>query len=470
MKELNNITIICIDCYSYGKAVASLQKCNEQVKAARTVLLTDIPLDIEGIEVVQIPTISSKEDYSRFVFKELYKYFDTEFCLIVQQDGWILNGDCWDDEFYNYDVIGAAWLYIDFKNVGNGGFSLRSKKLQTILGTDDFIQASDPEDQAIGRLYRDYLIQKYDIKFPTDDVCDRFSFELREPICKTFGFHGYFHQPYIPTIILKRSAALGDCLIFEPVMRYYAMKGYNIVLDIPQSFFELYTQHYFPVKHISTFDRGRIKPAKEINLDLAYEVKPRQNYLKSYFEFCGIKDYKLTRPQLFPLVDERTKLFKKYAVIHIDNRETPHRNTYGVNWKAVQRYLENNGFTVIQIGKNEHDSCGTEMNTASVGFMKFVIGGSDIFIGADSAPAGIAVAYNKPSVILFGSVNPDYIHPDLTSVEIVQGACDNSFCWHSKNGGTEGVLCKYADTEKYLQCCKSDADMVIDAIEKLIKK
>jgi ADP-heptose:LPS heptosyltransferase len=296
-----------------------------------------------------------------------------------------------------------------------------------------------------------------------------FSYELREPVCRTFGFHGSFHTIYRPTVVLKRDAALGDCLIFEPLMRYYAMKGYNIVLDIPISFFELYSNHYFPVKHISQFDRGRIKPEKEIDLNLAYEVKPRQNYLKSYFEFCGIKDYQLSRPQLFPLVDETTKLFKKYAVIHIDERETLHRNTYGVNWKAVQRYLENNGYVVIQVGRNKHENCGIEINTRSVGFMKFVVSGCDLFVGVDSAPAGIAMAYNKPCVLLFGSVNPDYIHPDLSNAEVVQGACDNSFCWH-KVGGTSGVECKYINTDKYLQCCKSDSDIVIDAIEKLIKK
>ena len=110
MIELPRMTTIAIDCYNYGLATAALQKCNEQVKAARTVLLTDIPLEIDGIEVVQIPTISSKEQYSEFCIKELYKYFDTDFVLVVQHDGYILNGDAWNDEFYNYDYIGAPWL------------------------------------------------------------------------------------------------------------------------------------------------------------------------------------------------------------------------------------------------------------------------------------------------------------------------------------------------------------------------
>ncbi|HEY8660091.1 MAG TPA: DUF5672 family protein [Chitinophagaceae bacterium] len=467
MIELNRITIICVDCYNYGKAVSALQKCNEQVKAARTVLLTNIPLDIEGIEVVQIPTISSKEEYSKFIIKELYKYFDTDFVLIVQHDGFILNGDCWDDKFYDYDYTGGSWVYEHNRNVGNGGFSIRSQKLQTILGTDKLIDVVGHEDQTICIIYGEYLTEKYGIKFATEEVADTFSFECKEPICRTFGFHGNFHAPYRPTIILKRSGALGDIVIMEPLLRYYYLKGYNIVLDIPLSFFDLYSQHYFPIKHIVQFDRDRIKPEKEVNLDLVYEVKPFQNYLKSYFEFCGIKDYQLTRPQLYPLVDDKTKLFKKYAVIHLDNRSTLERNSYGVNWKAVQRYLENNGYTVLQISKNEHDECGIEINTPSVGFMKFVIAGADLFIGVDSAPAGIAVAYNKPCVIMFGSVNPDYIHPDLTNVEIVQGGCDKSFCWHHI-GGTAGVECFYKDTPKYLQCCKGDSDIVIDAIKKLI--
>lgn len=467
MIELPRITIIAIDCYNYGLATAALQKCNEQVKAAKTVLLTDIPLEIDGIEVINIPTISSKEQYSEFCIKELYKYFDTDFVLVVQHDGYILSGEAWDNEFYNYDYIGAPWLYVDGKNIGNGGFSLRSKKLQKALGKDDFIKASDPEDQAIGRLYRDYLIKEYDIKFPSEKLADKFSFELREPSQKTFGFHGNFHQPYYPTVILKRTAALGDCLILEPVMRYYAMKGYNVVLDIPLSFFDLYTQHYFPVKHISKFDKGRIKPEKEVNLDLAYEVKPRQNYLKSYFEFCGVTDYELTRPTLYPLVDAKTKMFKKYAVVHIDERETTHRNVFGVKWDKIQRHLEAYGYTVIQIGKGSHEVCGIEINTPSVGYMKFLIAGCDLFIGIDSAPAGIAVAYNKPCILFFGSVNPDYIHPDLTGVHVIQQKCTNQNCWHIE-GGTNGVPCIF--DEQKPPCCITSTEEVIDSINLIHKR
>jgi len=463
MIYIPELTIVAIDCYNYGKAVAALQKCNLQVRAARTVLLTDIDIMLEGIEVIQIPTISSKEEYSQFCIKELYKYFDTSHCLVVQWDGYILDSSVWDENWLQYDYIGAPWLYVDGRNVGNGGFSLRSKHLQEVLGTDEKIEITSPEDEVIGRLYRDYLIETHGIKYPSEDIADLFSFELREPKAVTFGFHSFFHQPYKPTIIFKRSGALGDILIAEPLFRYYALKGYNIVLDIPLSMYDLFPNHYFPIKHISQFDRGRIKPEREVNLDLAYEVKPRQNYLKSYFEFCGIKDYTLTRPQLYPLVDERTKLFKRYAVLHIDIRETPHRNIFGVDWKQVKRHLEAYGYTVIQIGQGGHESVGLEINTASIAFLKFVIAGCDLFLGIDSAPLGIAMAYNKPCIGFFGSVNPAYIHPDQTGLEVIQQPCIHAGCWH-REGHTSGVLCVF-DVEKP-PCCVAETEQIIDAINK----
>jgi len=466
MTELPQVTLICVDCYHYGDAVSAIQKSLKQIKPAAAKFLTDIDIELDGIEVVKIPRINSKEEYSRFIVKKLYNYFITTHVLVIQHDGYVLNGDIWDNSFRNYDYIGAPWLESDGYNVGNGGFSLRSWELQEVLAHDESISATHPEDAAICRTYRNYLETKYDITFAPAELADKFSFELRQPNQPTFGFHGRFHQPYRPTVIVKRDAALGDCIIMEPLLRYYAIKGYNVVVDIPIGYYALYKDHYFPVQHISQFDRGRIKEEKFINLNSAYEVKPRQNYLKSYFQFAGITDYTLTRPQLYPIVNNVTKLFKAYAVIHIDDRDTPHRNTYGVNWTAVRKHLEFIGLTVIQIGANDSQDAGTRINTPDLGLLKFVIAGCDIFIGVDSGPAGMAVAFNKPCVLLFGSVNPEYIHPDLKDVEIVQGGCDKAYCWHIE-GGVAGQPCAYLGTNKEHQCCHHETADVIDAINKL---
>ena len=67
--------------------------------------------------------------------------------LVIQDDGHIVNPSLWDEEFLKYDYIGLPWPFEDSwiekqlkeqrpiirkvypKNrVGNGGFSLRSRK------------------------------------------------------------------------------------------------------------------------------------------------------------------------------------------------------------------------------------------------------------------------------------------------------------------------------------------------------
>lgn len=463
MTKLPRVTLVAIDTLNKGAAIVALQRSLEQVQPDRCILLTDEVVEIEGIEVIKIPVIKSKDEYSRFVIKELFKYIETDFLITIQHDGYILNGDCFDEKLYNVDFCGALWLETDGLNCGNGGFSWRSKRLCDIVANDETIEILTPEDVSINRIYRRYLEGKYGLVWASDEIAEGFSFELREPMQKTFGFHGHFHRPYAETIIFKRPAALGDCLIMEPLLRHFAMQGYNIVVDIPIEYYQLYNQHYFPVKHISQFDAGRI-PARIIDLTYAYEAKPIQNYLKSYFEFAGVKNFKLSRPQLYPLESGKTRYFPKYAIIHIDQRSTTHRNAYDVNWKEVRKHLEAYGYMVLQIGKGEHEECGYQLNTASIGIMKHWIAGCDFYIGVDSAPAGIAVAYNKPAVLFFGSVNSSYIHPDLTNIEVIQQQCIYQHCWHQP-GSTVGKECVF-NPEKP-PCCIHETEQVIDAINRL---
>lgn len=462
MIQLKDVTLIAADCYNYGGAVNALQKSMQQCSFAKVKFLTDIPIKVDGIEVVQIPRIDSKEEYSRFMIKELHKYFNTKFVLVVQHDGYVINGDAWTDEFLEYDYIGAAWLYVDGRNVGNGGFSLRSWKLQTILGMPDRWHVTHPEDEVIGRLYRKAL-EISGIKFPSDELADRFAFELREPNQPTFGFHGHFHKPYKKHVVLKRSGAMGDCILMEPVIRWYCEQGWQVVLDMPTSFFELYQTYPYPIKHTSHFDAGRIKPELEINLDMAYEVFQDRKYTEAYFQMCGITDYKLTRPQLWPKPTPKTAPFEKYAVVHIDKRKTAERNSNGVDWSDVEKFLNEKGYNVIQIGYEEHEKCGMWMNTQTTSVMKWLISHCDLFIGVDSAPANIAIAYNKPCVLLFGSTDPKKIHVETDGAVIVQGYCEHSGCWHVK-GATAGTECKLKGTDRQYQCTKHKTTEVITAI------
>ena len=46
-------------------------------------------------------------EYSWFVMFALWRVIDTDYALIVQDDGWVLDGSNWRDEYFDYDYIGA---------------------------------------------------------------------------------------------------------------------------------------------------------------------------------------------------------------------------------------------------------------------------------------------------------------------------------------------------------------------------
>lgn len=476
--QLPNVCLCVADCYNYGSAVASIKRSMALCDFGSVKFLTNIPIKINGVEVIQIENINSKESYSKFVIREMYKYIDKDYVLIQQHDSWVLDIDAWTNEFFNVDVIGASWLYIDGRNNSNGGFSLRTRRLMEILATDENIKITHPEDEIIGRLYRHYLEEKYDIKFPNDELCDRFSFELRTPNQSTFGFHSYFHEIFKPTVVIKRAAALGDVVATEPVMRYFHDKGYRVVLDTLPQFHLLFLNHYFKVHRLDQIDQRLLETAKVVNLNMAYESNPKELHLKSYFEFAGVPEEEyllyLVTPKLsvgFPLTKE-TKLFEKYCVIHVDNRPQAGRNIYGVDWVVIVEYLKNLGYTVIQLGKDDTAVIpnATRLNCTNENFLCYATGGADLFIGIDSGISHIAAAFNVPCVILFGSVDPNVIHPNFDNKVIIHNhdkkVCDIPFCWGSVIG-TEGVKC-YIDDKKP-PCTQFKSTQVLQAIDKILK-
>lgn len=470
---LDKVTLICVDCYNHAQAVAAIRKSMQECDFASVKFLTDRDFEIEDVQVIKILPLKSKEEYSEFVFKELDKYIDTEFVLIIQHDGYILNGKAWNDEFYNYDIIAAPWLYSDGKNVGCGGFTLRSKKLQTILATDPFLYASDPEDQAIGRLYRDYLIKTYGIRFAPEDLADQFAYELRTPIYDTFGFHGNFHKPYQKTVIVRRTAAMGDVILVEPVLHYFHKKGYRVVLETLEPFYMLFSNHYFPVLHPKKID-GRLLSADRYNLDMAYEAFPAQNRLKSYYQFCGIEDGEMRNPKLsmgFEL-HAGTRLFQKACVIHLEGIKQSGRNIFGVDWEVVVDHLKSKGYSVFQVGKRNVPFIknATYVNTINEHFLCYVVGSASLFIGIDSGVSHIASGFNVPSILFFGNTNPEIVHVELSNKVILTNhstenpICNKPYCWHEQIG-VESSDC-YIDA-KYPPCAKYSTEQVINAINEI---
>lgn len=151
------------------------------------------------VEVRKIESMNLA-DYSRFTFLQLHLHTDKPFILVYQDDGYALNKDLWNPKFMDYDYVGAPWPdYLPWSKdgfkVGNGGFSLRSRKLCEFCSTLPFPNLA--EDIAICVYYRDFLV-KCGFKFAPVEIAREFSCELpidsSHTIQTSFGFHGKHHM------------------------------------------------------------------------------------------------------------------------------------------------------------------------------------------------------------------------------------------------------------------------------------
>lgn len=196
MIDLPDVTLCAVDCVNPILALRALDICMCQCRFGDALFFSDSAgqYQLPGCRMIDIPRLSSRADYSRFVIKELAGHVATSHLLLVQWDGYVINGAAWRDEFLTVDYIGAPWrFHNDAHRVGNGGFSLRSKRLLDAL-RDPRIVDLDPEDDAICRRYRPLLEQSHGIRFASVELARKFAFETMEPDGKPYGFHGLFNM------------------------------------------------------------------------------------------------------------------------------------------------------------------------------------------------------------------------------------------------------------------------------------
>ncbi len=210
--QLNNVTIISVACVRVDRALSAIKYSMKDIKFGACKLITNEDIKDDQVEIIKIDKLDYN-DYNKFIVYELNKYVDTEFALLVQDDGFVLNANLWDNEFLKYDYIGAPWRlpmddfsYRDsFKNivrVGNGGFSLRSKKLMElpdILNLEWKSYFGFYNEDGFICCHNRHLYEENGCKFAPVDVASKFSFEyqieggLNDEL--TFGFHGK-HNKY----------------------------------------------------------------------------------------------------------------------------------------------------------------------------------------------------------------------------------------------------------------------------------
>lgn len=207
MKSLSNVTLVSIingDSYIIPT-----------IKSMEVTLRSIIPASSIIVCPQKIPSHSSithiedpvEGDYSQWILANLHKFITTDFCLVHQWDSCVLDNSKWSDEFLKYDYIGAPWDFDGSNRVGNGGFSLRSKKfllecskIAHLLPVGQFINGN--EDYFACVTAYNYLKMK-GCKYAPLNLARQFSVErsIREKPHKyedlstyeSWGFHGEFN-------------------------------------------------------------------------------------------------------------------------------------------------------------------------------------------------------------------------------------------------------------------------------------
>lgn len=195
---LPQVTLCAATSVNLAATVQAMAHCLNLADFGRAVLFSDsVPPGLpQRLEHVTIAPLRSSADYSRFILSELAPHIDTSHCLIVQWDGFILDVDAWEPAFLDCDYIGAPWpQFMDGHDVGNGGFSLRSRRLLDACRAPGFVFTAEPEDVVIARHNRLWLEQDHKLRFADRALASRFSFERDRTAARSFGFHGVFNLP-----------------------------------------------------------------------------------------------------------------------------------------------------------------------------------------------------------------------------------------------------------------------------------
>jgi len=205
--DLNNVTLVILDCISVDRGLFAVKESLNLINVYETLFFTSLSLQDKLVNTIKIKECKSRFDYSKFILSELYNFVNTDFVLIIQYDGYVVNPKVWTNKFFEFDYIGAPWLD---KVVGNGGFSLRSRNLLRVTQSNyDIIfkhsrSKGEFEDDDICRCNRELLCSN-GIKIADYDTARIFSVELEEPYTNQFGWHGMQH---VPSCVISRNPYL----------------------------------------------------------------------------------------------------------------------------------------------------------------------------------------------------------------------------------------------------------------------
>jgi hypothetical protein len=219
MVNLENVTLVALTSVKIQETIKALEFSCRGVKFGKVKLVSDIKPDNlpDYIEHEYTKKMSNIDEWNYSSIYELGKHIDTEFAMLIHDDGFVINPDSWRDDFLDYDYIGAPWPMpndnFSFRDIdGNlirvgNSVSIRSKRLIDLpveLNLEwKAFHGYYNEDGYICVNYR-HIYLEHGMKFADIDVAKYFSIENQIPEnvgITPFAFHNkLFAQKIINSI------------------------------------------------------------------------------------------------------------------------------------------------------------------------------------------------------------------------------------------------------------------------------
>ena len=131
----DQISYLIIDTSQNDMAQHALSYSQRLFPLANRIVFSDTLEGWDATKVIRIPKLSCVEEYNELLLTNAWKHIRTDFFQIIQWDGHVITPNAFRPNFLEFDYIGAVWPHHKTRRVGNGGFSLRSKRLmETVEG------------------------------------------------------------------------------------------------------------------------------------------------------------------------------------------------------------------------------------------------------------------------------------------------------------------------------------------------
>ena len=294
-------------------------------------------------------------------------------------------------------------------------------------------------------------------------------------------------------IAIVRSAAAGDVLMATSVLAKVRELAPEAIIDVYTGIPRIFENNtkLDRLYHIKEFQENRNKYHMAVLLDNSYERDTKELSYRAYYKVAGLEDEEILWPELYftdaefeaanKIIDEHKKVYGNgpIAIFHTGMTNWPGRNMEIEKFEAVSQYLQNKGWSIIEVGGKETKKMSiksTQLQGLDISprISMVIISMGNLFVGIDSFPWNVAQTCKIPSVVTFGCIDPRTRILDTKLTMAVRSKTKECLgCHHEFRGPVHESRCmRINDPARVVASCMEDisVEQLVEAIDKVLKE